>query len=76
MYDNIIVEIKGLGLTINYTTEVIVKALKEAGIQVEVKDLHPAANPEELLLNTKKRLDEGRAVEKVTVKTMHIPWPG
>lgn len=49
------IEIKGPGGTINYPTEVIIKALKEAGLQVEVKDEHPTNNVEECLIETKKR---------------------
>ena len=41
------IEIKGAGGTINYPTNVIVKALREAGMQVEVQDEHPSENAEE-----------------------------
>lgn len=71
------IEIKGAGGTINYPTEVIIKALKEAGLQVELHDEHPADNVEELLLKTKERIDSGYIKEwKAIVKTTHYPWGG
>jgi len=71
------IEIKGAGGTINYPTEVIVKALKDAGLQVEVNDEHPADNVEELLAKTKERIDSGYIKEwKAVVRTTHYPWGG
>jgi hypothetical protein len=71
------IEIKGPGGTINYPTEVIIKALKEAGLQVEVKDEHPTNNVEECLIETKKRIDNGYIKDwKVVVETIHYPWGG
>jgi hypothetical protein len=69
--------IKGAGGTIGYPTEVIIKALREAGITVEVEDDHPCEDVERLLTETKKRLDSGYIKEwKVVVKTKHLPWGG
>jgi UDP-N-acetyl-D-mannosaminuronate dehydrogenase len=71
------IEIKGAGGTIKYPTEVIIKALKEAGLQVEVHDEHPAENPEEHIKMTKEKIDSGYIKEwKVVVKATHYPWGG
>ena len=71
------IEIKGAGGTINYPTEVILKALKEAGLQVEVHDEYPSDNVEELLSKTKEKIDSGYIKNwKAVVKTVHIPWGG
>ena len=71
------IEIKGPGGTINYPTGVIVKALKEAGLQVEVQDSHPSDNIEEILIENKKMIDDGRIKDwKINVKATHLPWGG
>ncbi len=71
------IEITGAGGTINYPTEVIVKALKEAGLQVEVIDEHPVDNAEEMIRMMKERIDSGYIKDwKVVVKTTHYPWGG
>jgi len=71
------IEIRGAGGTINYPTEVIIKALREAGLQVEVHDEHPSDNVEELLIKTKEKINSGCIKEwKVVVKATHYPWGG
>ena len=73
----ITVEITGLGGTIAYPKEVIVKALKEAGLQVEVQDDYPAKDADEMMIETKKQIDSGEIKDwKVNVKTKHCFWPG
>lgn len=73
----ITIEITGLGGTIDYPKEVIVKALKEAGLQVEVQDDYPAKDADEVMSETKKRIDSGEIKDwKVNVKTKHCFWPG
>jgi hypothetical protein len=73
----ITVEIIGLGGTIDYPKEVIVKALKEAGLQVEVQDDYPAKDADEMMGETKKQIDSGEIKDwKVNVKTKHCFWPG
>jgi hypothetical protein len=73
----ITVEITGLGGTIDYPKEVIVKALKEAGLQVEVQDDYPAKDADGMMGETKKRIDSGEIKDwKVNVKTKHCFWPG
>ena len=73
----ITVEITGLGGTIDYPKEVIVKALKEAGLQVEVQDDYPARDADEMVNEMKKRIDNGEIKDwKVNVKTKHCFWPG
>jgi hypothetical protein len=73
----ITIEITGLGGTINYPKEVIVKALKEAGLQVEVQDDYPTKDVEEMMGFTKKQIDSGEIKDwKVNVKTKHCFWPG
>ena len=74
----ITIEITGLGGTINYPKEVIVKALKEAGLQVEVQDDYPTnQDVDEMVNETKKRIDSGEIKDwKVNVKTKHCFWPG
>ena len=73
----ITVEITGLGGTIAYPKEVIVKALKEAGLQVEVQDDYPAKDADEMMDETKKRIDSSEIKDwKVNVKTKHCFWPG
>ena len=47
----ITIEITGLGGTINYPKEVIVKALKEAGLQVEVQDDYPTKQDVDEMVN-------------------------
>ncbi len=74
---NYTLEIKGPGGTISYPLEVIVKALKEAGLEVEVEDNHPTENVEYLLRETKKAIDEGKIKNgKINVKATHLPWGG
>jgi hypothetical protein len=73
----ITVEITGLGGTIDYPKEVIVKALKDAGLQVEVQDDYPAKDADEMMSETKKLIDSGEIKNwKVNVKTKHCFWPG
>jgi len=73
----ITIEITGLGGTIDYPKEVIVKALKEAGLQVEVQDDYPAKDADEMMSETKKQIDSGEIKDwKVNVKTKHCFWPG
>jgi len=74
----ITIEITGLGGTINYPKEVIVKALKEAGLQVEVQDDYPTnQDADEMVNEMKKRIDNGEIKDwKVNVKTKHCFWPG
>jgi hypothetical protein len=73
----ITVEITGLGGTIDYPKEVIVKALKEAGLQVEVQDDYPAKDADEMMRVMKKQIDSGEIKDwKVNVKTKHCFWPG
>ena len=73
----ITVEITGLGGTIDYPKEVIVKALKEAGLQVEVQDDYPSKDADEMMGETKKRIDSGEIKDwEVNVKTKHCFWPG
>jgi hypothetical protein len=73
----ITVEITGLGGTIAYPKEVIVKALKEAGLQVEVQDDYPAKDADEMMGETKKMIDSGEIKDwKVNVKMKHCFWPG
>ena len=71
------INIVGPGMTINYPTDVIVKALREAGLQVEVEDEHPSKDPEALAKSIKESMESGRITNwKVTVKTTHLPWGG
>jgi len=71
------IEISGLGGTINYPKEIIVKALKEAGLQVEVQDDYPSDNADEMMSETKKQIDNGEIKDwKINVKTKHCFWPG
>ena len=73
----ITVEITGLGGTIAYPKEVIVKALKDAGLQVEVQDDYPSKDADEMMSETKKRIDSGEIKDwEVNVKTKHCFWPG
>ena len=74
----ITIEITGLGGTINYPKEVIVKAHKEAGLQVEVQDDYPTnQDVDEMVNEMKKRIDNGEIKDwKVNVKTKHCFWPG
>ncbi len=73
----ITIQISGPGGTISYPTEVIIKALKEAGLKVEVTDEYPTDNPEEFIHSTKQRIDNGELKDwKVSVKTNHQPWGG
>ncbi len=74
----ITVEITGLGGTINYPKEVIVKALKDAGLQVEVQDDYPTKQDvDEMVSEMKKQIDSGEIKDwKVNVKTKHCFWPG
>ena len=73
----ITIEITGLGGTIDYPKEVIVKALKEAGLQVEVQDAHSSEDAEEMMRLTKERIDSGEIKDwKVNVKATHCFWPG
>jgi hypothetical protein len=73
----ITVEITGLGGTIDYPKEVIVKALKEAGLQVEVQDDYPSKDADEMMGEMKKRIDSGEIKDwEVNVKTKHCFWPG
>ena len=71
------IEISGLGGTINYPVNVIVKALKEAGLQVEVQDDYPSHNADEMMRDMKERIDSGEIKDwKINVKTKHCFWPG
>ena len=71
------IEIKGPGGTCNYPADVIVKALKEAGLQVEVQDDYPTKNVEKMMSEMKKRIDSGEIKDwKINVKTKHCFWPG
>lgn len=71
------IEIIGPGGSISYPTEVIIKALKEAGMQVEVEDRFPTENPEEFMKKTKEMIDSGYIKEwKIKVKADHLPWGG
>lgn len=71
------INIVGPGMTINYPTDVIVKALKEAGLQVEVEDEHPSEDPETLANSIKESMNSGKITNwKVTVKTTHLPSGG
>ena len=73
----ITIEITGLGGTIAYPKEVIVKALKEAGLQVEVQDDYPSKDADEMMSEMKKRIDSGEIKDwEVNVKTKHCFWPG
>ena len=55
----------------------IVKALKEAGLQVEVQDDYPTKDADEMMGFTKKQIDSGEIKDwKVNVKTKHCFWPG
>ena len=73
----ITIEITGLGGTIDYPKEVIVKALKEAGLQVEVQDAHSSEDAEEMMRLTKERIDSGKIKDwRVNVKATHCFWPG
>jgi hypothetical protein len=56
---------------------VIVKALKEAGLQVEVQDDYPSKDADEMMSEMKKRIDSGEIKDwEVNVKTKHCFWPG
>ena len=71
------IEIAGLGGTIDYPKEIIVKALKEGGLQVEVQDDYPSDNADEMMSEMKKRIDSGEIKDwKINVKTKHCFWPG
>jgi hypothetical protein len=71
------IEISGPGGTINYPVNVIVKALKEAGLQVEVQDDYPSDNADENMRDVKERIDSGEIKDwKINVKTKHLPWGG
>lgn len=70
------VHIIGAGLMINYPTEVIIKALKEAGFKVEVDDPHPAENPEELIEWQKVYIKNNDITLNCKVVAKHIPWGG
>jgi len=71
------IEISGLGGTIDYPKEVIVKALKEAGLQVEVQDDYPSHNADEMMRDMKERIDSGEIKDwKINVKTKNLPWGG
>jgi hypothetical protein len=73
----ITIEITGLGGTIDYPKEVIVKALKEAGLQVEVQDDNPSKDIDEMMSVTKTMIDSGEIKDwKINVKTKHCFWPG
>lgn len=71
------ITISGAGGIINYETEIIVNALREAGCIVDIEDKHPCDNPEELIKVIRERIDSGYIKQKkVFVKTNHIPWGG
>ena len=73
----ITVEITGLGGTIAYPKEVIVKALKEAGLEVEVQDDYPYKDAEKMMSETKRQIDNGEIKDwKINVKAKHCFWPG
>lgn len=71
------IQISGPGLAISYETEIIIKALREAGCTVEVDDKYPCDDPEEFIKEIKEKIDSGRITgKKVIVKTNHLPWGG
>ena len=71
------IEIAGLGGTIDYPKEIIVKALKEAGLQVEVQDDYPSHNADEMMRDMKERIDSGEIKDwKINVKIKNLPWGG
>jgi len=71
------IEISGPGGTIGYPKDVIVKALREAGLQVEVQDDYPSDNADELMSKTKKAIDSGEIKDwKINVKAKHLFWGG
>ena len=71
------IEIKGPGGAISYPREVIVKALKEAGLQVEIQDDYPTEDAEEMMSLMKERINSGEIKDwKVNVKATHCFWPG
>ena len=71
------ITIKGAGGTINYPTEVIIKALTEAGLKVEFQDEHRSDDPDALITLIKDRIDSGQIKDwKVIIKTEHCPWGG
>lgn len=71
------IEIKGVIGTINYETDIIVKALREAGCTVEVEDEDPSDDPEENIRTIRERIDSGYIKEKkVKVITNHRPMGG
>jgi hypothetical protein len=74
----ITVEITGLGGTIAYPKEVIVKALREAGLQVEVQDDYPTNQDVDVMISEiKKQIDSGEITDwKINIKTKHCFWPG
>jgi hypothetical protein len=56
---------------------VIVKALEEAGLQVEVQNDYPSDNADELMGKTKKAISSGEIKDwKINVKAKHLFWGG
>ena len=71
------IEIKGPGMTIQFPTEIIIKALKDAGLQVDVEDQFPSDNVDELISEMKNKINSGEIKDwKINVKTKHLPWGG
>lgn len=64
-------------MTIQFPTEVIIKALRDAGLQVDVEDEFPSKDPEKVINESKELIKSGEITNwKVTVKTKHLPWGG
>lgn len=69
---NLEVEITGPGLVINYPSELIIKALTDAGFNVNIVNKHRVDDPEKLL-DTNKDTNKDLTV---TVISNHQPWGG
>lgn len=71
------ITISGPGMTFNYETEIIIKALTEAGCKVEIDDKHRCDDPELIIKLIRERIDNGDIKEmKVLIQTNHQPWGG
>lgn len=72
------IKITGPGGVINYEYYVILKALKDAGIQVEEINDSPEESPEKHLEMIKSRIDTGFIKSPWQVKLIanHMPWGG
>lgn len=68
------IKISGPGGTMNYEVEIVVKALREAGCEVEVENRYPAE--EGHVEAIRERIDAGTVSKKVKVIAQHIPWGG